>query len=336
MLYRLDEITKEYGSKTVLKINALNIEKGLIYGLLGPNGAGKTTLLKILGFLDRPTSGDIFHNASLVSFSETNLQPLRKKVVMLNQRPILFTTTVYKNLDFGLKIRKIPKQKRRQIIEDSLEVVGMNHLAQAGAHKLSGGETQRVALARAIALSPEVILCDEPTSSIDLENQNIIINLLKQINVNNRISIIFTTHDKQQASSLAHRTLFLDQGRLSNDAYENLFSGNVTGEGERLSVCTIQNAVKIKTDTDKKGLVRLLIDPEKIYFKGIEDKKSSGKSIIKGEIIHLAAENGKIRMTLRSEINLTILMSASEYKNRQPKIGEVISVIIPPESIRIL
>ena len=336
MLYKLADITKKYENKTVLNINSLDIEKERIYWLLGPNGAGKTTLLKILGFLEKPESGDIFYNSALVSLSEAFLQPLRKSVVMVNQRPILFTTTVYKNLEFGLKIRKIPKQKRKNIIEEALEVVGMTHLSQAKAHKLSGGETQRVALARAIALSPEVILCDEPTSSIDLENQTIIINLLKQINENRGISIIFTTHDKLQAASLAHNTLFLDQGRLSSDSYENLFSGNITKEAGGLSVCTIQNSVQIKTGTDKSGTVRLLIDPEKIYLAGVEDKKNNGESIITGKIVHITAENGKIRIIIRSGINIAILMPEAYYKSRRPMIGEDVSIIIPPESIRIL
>jgi tungstate transport system ATP-binding protein len=202
----------------------LEIEKGWIYALLGPNGAGKTTLLNIFGFLESPTTGNIFYRSRPVQFSESYLQPLRKAVVIVEQHPILFTTTVYKNLEFGLKIRRIPTKERDHIIEESLDLVGMRHFAQAPAHQLSGGETQRVAIARALAVNPEVLLCDEPTSSVDTENQVAITNILKQINDLKKITVIFTTHDRFQVTSLAHYTLFLDHGKLASDSSENFFS----------------------------------------------------------------------------------------------------------------
>jgi len=215
MLYALSKITRKYGSRTVLDIPLMEIEKGKIYALLGPNGAGKTTLLNILGFLDVPTTGDILYHSKAVNFAESSLQNLRKEVVMIDQHPILFTGTVYKNVEFGLKIRHIPQKKRKIIIEETLDLVGMSDFVQAQAHRLSGGETQRVALARALAVSPEVLLCDEPTSNVDVENQAAIINTLKQINEQRKITIMFTTHYMYQVSSLAHHTFFLDHGKLA-------------------------------------------------------------------------------------------------------------------------
>ena len=215
MLYVLSKITRKYGSRTVLDIPLMEIEKGKIYALLGPNGAGKTTLLNILGFLEAPTAGDVFYHSTPVSFFESYLQHLRREVVMIDQHPILFTSTVYKNVEFGLRIRGISQKKRGIIIEETLDLVGMSDFIQAQAHRLSGGETQRVALARALAVSPEVLLCDEPTSNLDVENQAAIINTLKQINEQRKITIMFTTHYIYQVSSLAHHAFFLDQGKLT-------------------------------------------------------------------------------------------------------------------------
>jgi tungstate transport system ATP-binding protein len=215
MIYNISQLTKVYGTRTVLDIPLLKIEKGWIYALLGSNGAGKTTLLNILGFLEIPTNGNIIFRSNKVQFTESSLHPLRKTVVIVDQHPILFTTTVYKNLEFGLKIRQIPKKERELIIKEALELVGMRHLAAAPAHRLSGGETQRVAIARALAVNPQVLLCDEPTSSVDAENQVAIINILRQINEFKKITILFTTHDRLQVSSLAHHTLFLKDGRLA-------------------------------------------------------------------------------------------------------------------------
>lgn len=215
MLYVLSKITRKYGSRTVLDIPLMEIEKGKIYALLGPNGAGKTTLLNILGFLEVPTTGDILYRSKTVNFSESSLQNLRREVVMIDQHPILFTGTVYKNVEFGLKIRRISQKKRGIIIEETLDLVGMSAFVQAQAHRLSGGETQRVALARALAVSPEVLLCDEPTSNLDVENQTAVINTLKQINEQRKTTIMFTTHYMYQVSSLAHHTFFLDHGKLT-------------------------------------------------------------------------------------------------------------------------
>ena len=225
MLYSLSKITREYGSRTVLDIPSMEIEKGKIYALLGPNGAGKTTLLNILSFIEVPTTGDILYRSKTVNFSESSLQNLRKEVVMIDQRPILFTNTVYKNVEFGLKIRRIPQKKRKTIIEETLDLVGMRDFEQAQAHRLSGGETQRVALARALVVSPEVLLCDEPTSNLDVENQAAIINTLKQINEQRKITIMFTTHYMYQVSSLAHHTFFLDHGKLTTAQAEPFCQG---------------------------------------------------------------------------------------------------------------
>ncbi len=221
MLYVLSKITRKYGSRTVLDIPFMEIEKGKIYALLGPNGAGKTTLLNILGFLEVPTTGDILYRSKTVNFSESSLQNLRREVVMIDQHPILFTGTVYKNVEFGLKIRRISQKKRGIIIEETLDLVGMSAFVQAQAHRLSGGETQRVALARALAVSPEVLLCDEPTSNLDVENQTAIINTLKQINEQRKTTIMFTTHYMYQVSSLAHHTFFLDHCKLTATQAEN-------------------------------------------------------------------------------------------------------------------
>ncbi len=214
IVYAISKLTKVYQTRKVLDIDSLQIEKGGIYALLGPNGAGKTTLLNLLGFLELPTTGEISYDSKPVQFSEPYLQKLRKEVVLVDQHPILFSTTVRKNLEFGLKIRKVSPPKRNYIIDEALELVGMLDFARAPAHRLSGGETQRVALARALVVAPEVFLCDEPTSSVDVEHQTAILNILRQINGDKKITIVFTTHDTTQASLLAHQTLYLNQGRL--------------------------------------------------------------------------------------------------------------------------
>ena len=125
MLFEIRNLTKVYGDRAVLNISELDFEKGTIYALLGPNGSGKTTLLEILSLLLAPTAGMIKYNNKRVDFTTNNLTAFRREIVMVQQNPVLFTTTVFKNLDYGLKIRKIPKGERLKMIMDSLEMVGM-------------------------------------------------------------------------------------------------------------------------------------------------------------------------------------------------------------------
>jgi tungstate transport system ATP-binding protein len=338
MIYHLSNVIKSYGERTVLNIPHLEIEKEFIYALLGPNGAGKTTLLNILGFIDPPTAGEIKYRSQPVHFAEPELQRLRKDVVVLDQHPILFTTTVYKNIEFGLKIRKISRKKRERIIEESLDMVGMRCFVKAMAHKLSGGETQRVAIARALALSPKVFLCDEPTSSVDVENRNIIIDILQQINAVKKISVLFTTHDRSQAARLAHHTLVLNQGRIAPTMYENIFRGELQTVSERKTLCVIQDRIHLPVKHDwvpeKDKTVRVLIDPQQIdLFKPGEKKSNS--SGMHGRVVQIMEENGNIRIVVDAGVWVALLMPKSRYHEIGPLVGDDVGVDIPREAVRI-
>jgi tungstate transport system ATP-binding protein len=336
--YAISQLTKVFGERTILDIPSLEIEGEQIYALLGPNGAGKTTLLNMLGFLDAPTAGQIRYLDRLVQFSEPGLQRLRQDVVVVDQHPILFTTTVFKNIEFGLKIRKMPKIERDRIIEESLELVGMRYFSAASAQNLSGGETQRVAIARALALSPRVFLCDEPTSSVDVENQNIIINILRQINELKKILVVFTTHDRSQAAHLAHHTLVLNRGRLAPTMYENIFRGVLQDASADKSLCVIHEKIRLSIDRDqiqaKNRTVRVLIDPQKIdLVKSIEN--NSEKNRAHGRVVQIMEEYGNIRIVVDAGVWIALLMPGERYREFRPSVGDPVSIDIPPEAIQI-
>jgi len=213
MLYEIKNLVKNYDGRNIIDIS-FSLQKGGITGLLGPNGSGKTTLLEMLAFLTQPTSGDILYKGARIDFGKSDLVDLRKNVVLLHQKPILFSTTVHNNVEFPLGIRNVKRSERQKIIDQLLVMVGMERFSRAKAHKLSGGETQRVAIAQALACSPEVILMDEPTASIDIENRVIVEGIIQEINRTKGISVIFTTHDSNQAARLADNVMYLNEGRL--------------------------------------------------------------------------------------------------------------------------
>jgi tungstate transport system ATP-binding protein len=335
--YAISHLTKDFGERTVLDIPDLEIEGERIYALLGPNGAGKTTLLNMLGFLEPPTAGQIRYRNRIVHFAEPNLQRLRKDVVVVDQHPILFTTTVYKNLEFGLRIRKVPKKERERIIEESLDLVGMRFFSRAPAHNLSGGETQRVAIARALALSPAVLLCDEPTSSVDLENQNIIINILRQINEIKKITVLFSTHDRSQAARLAHHTLVLNRGRVAPTMYENIFRGVLQEVSATRALCIIHDKIRLPIDRDQiqetNQTVRVLIDPQRIDLVGSDDNYSNSNRT-HGRVVQIIEENGKIRIVVDAGVWIALLISKVRYNEIRPSVGDHVGLDIPPDAVR--
>jgi tungstate transport system ATP-binding protein len=334
-LYQLENITQVVGKNKILEIENLEIQAGEIYALLGPNGAGKTTLLNLLGFLEKPTSGQIRFMGQTVKFAEKHLQQLRRNVVMVNQRPILFSTSVYKNMEFGLKIRQIKSAKRRQIIEENLALVGLSHLLDAPAHKLSGGETQRIVLARALALSPKIILCDEPTSSVDLESQQTIIRLLKKINIEQHITIILTSHNQPEVNMLAHHSFFIDRGKLSKAGYENLFSAEILKQnGEH--ICLIDGQIRIKTKERQTGPCRVTIDPCEISLVSNSDFKSAN-NYLKGMVRQVMFQDSdEIQMLISCGINLIVKISIEQYQSVKPMVGEKICLLIKSQAVHIL
>ena len=182
MLYEMNGVERNLGGRKILDIASLTIRPERIYSLSGPNGAGKTTLLKLLAFLEKPNSGEMRFRSEQVIYNENDLLNLRRQVVLVDQSPLLFTGTVARNVEFGLRVRKVGSAERRERVLEALQQVGMVGFIEAEAHKLSGGETKRVALARALAVRPKVLLCDEPTANVDSENQRIILDILADLN----------------------------------------------------------------------------------------------------------------------------------------------------------
>jgi tungstate transport system ATP-binding protein len=334
MIYNLKNLEKVYDGRTVLDVKELSLEKGKVLGLLGPNGAGKTTLLEILAFLSIPSSGEVWFEREKVDFSNGNLIELRRKVVLVQQQPILFTSTVSKNVEFPLRIRKTPKEQRDDIVEELLELVGMGAFRHAKAHRLSGGETQRVAMARALACSPEVILLDEPTSNVDVENQVAIEQIIAEINRVRGISVIFTTHNMLQASKLAHATVFLYEGKVAESIYENIFSGRLERDEEGPTYCVLHNGPRLRVRSDKSGPIRISIDPKTLRISR-DEGDSSTENTLRGRLIQLTDEQNQVRALVDVGIPLSVLIPREVFGHLHLSLGEDVWLICPADGIEV-
>jgi tungstate transport system ATP-binding protein len=213
-LYRLESIRKRYRERAALDVPDLTIAEGGIHSLTGPNGSGKSTLLNLLAFLSPPTSGTLYYDGKRVDWKGRSLIALRKEVTLLHQSPYLFEGSVADNIAYGLKVRGSDEETRRSRIEESLEMVSLSGFERRRAKALSGGEMQRVALARALALSPRVLLLDEPLANVDRASAEVIRAVILGL-PGKRTTVIMTTHDPLPPGRVNGEVIRLEGGRLS-------------------------------------------------------------------------------------------------------------------------
>ena len=206
--FELAGVRHRYGARTVLDIPQLSVPKGATLGVIGPSGAGKSTLLRLLQGLERPTEGTIL--ASGAPMPSPLPLALARRITTVFQRPLMLDRSVRENVLFGLRVRG---RTDRAAAAPLLDRLGLAHLADAPARRLSGGEIQRVALARAMAVDPEVLLLDEPAANLDPANVARVEAFIGDAQARGT-TIVLVTHNTHEARRLAHRTLLLIGGTI--------------------------------------------------------------------------------------------------------------------------
>ena len=204
---RLDTVSFAAGGVAILERVSLTLGAGPRTVILGPNGAGKSVLLRLCHGLLRPTTGSI----SWAVRPDAN--GARRPDAMVFQRPVMLRRSVRGNVEYGLKLAGLPRGERRRIALARLDAVGLAHLAERPARRLSGGEQQRVALARAWALDPAILFLDEPTASLDPAATRMVEAIVMAMH-GAGTKIVMTTHDLGQARRLADEIVFVHRGRI--------------------------------------------------------------------------------------------------------------------------
>ena len=222
-LIRFEHVSRVYHNdgREFAAVNdvSLEIEKGEIFGIIGFSGAGKSTLVRCINLLERPTSGKVFiGDEELTAMSPAELRKHRKKIGMIFQQFNLFASrTVYDNVAFPLKGSNLTKEQKDKKVCDLLKLVELEEKASAYPSQLSGGQKQRVAIVRALAMKPDVILFDEPTSALDPEMVGEVLDLMKEL-ANEGMTMVVVTHEMGFAREVANRVLFMDQGKILEEA----------------------------------------------------------------------------------------------------------------------
>ncbi|AYC28516.1 amino acid ABC transporter ATP-binding protein [Paenisporosarcina cavernae] len=219
----INSVSKTFGKNEVLSSISNSIDSGEVVVIIGPSGSGKSTLLRCMNHLEEPTEGDISFQGAPISVSK-NLVDVRTKVGMVFQHFHLFPhLTVVENLMYApMKVKGVSKKDAETKAVELLAKVGLSEKRDAYPGSLSGGQKQRVAIARALAMEPEVMLFDEPTSALDPEMVKEVLYVMKDL-ANSGMTMVIVTHEMGFAKEVADRILFLDQGKLVEEASPTAF-----------------------------------------------------------------------------------------------------------------
>ena len=283
---RLHELTKTYGSVVAVRDVSVTIAPGSFFTLLGPSGSGKTTTLIIIAGFESPTGGEVFIDGRPVG----HMPPHRRNVGMVFQHYALFPhMTVADNIAFPLRMRKVSKDEMRRRVEAALELVRLGGYEARYPRQLSGGQQQRVALARALVFNPRVLLMDEPLGALDKKLREEMQLEIKHIQQRLRLTVIYVTHDQEEALVMSDRIAVMRHGRVEqvgspDDLYErpasrfvadfigesNMLAATVSGVGGPAATLTLARGAAVSAplaDGARPGdTVLLVVRPERMVF----------------------------------------------------------------------
>lgn len=276
VIVKLENFTKKYGEKEIIKNINLEVYEGEFITLLGSSGCGKTTILRSISGMDRPTSGRVY----LDGIDVTDVDPTRRQVNTIFQNYALFPLmTIEKNIEFGLKMKKVPKQERKKRVKEMIELVHLEGYEKRKPKELSGGEQQRVSIVRGLINNPKVLLLDEPLSALDLKLRKKMQIELKQLQKKLGITFIYVTHDQDEALSMSDRIAVIKDGKIEQigtpvEVYEkpkSVYVADFLGEANifkgiiKDDVCVCEEAnIKIISKFKNDTKVNLIVRPENV------------------------------------------------------------------------
>lgn len=220
-VFELKNVYKTYRNDgkefTALKDVSLEVREGEIFGIIGMSGAGKSTLVRTLNRLEEVTEGTVkFYDKDLAVLRPRELREVRHSISMIFQGfNLVNQRTVLANVEQPLKIAGVPRKERKEKARQMLEIVGLSEKQDVYPARLSGGQKQRVAIARALAADPKVLLCDEATSALDPKITGEILDLLKKINQERKLTIVIITHEMSVVEKICDRVAIIDDGNLA-------------------------------------------------------------------------------------------------------------------------
>lgn len=296
---KVKNLKKSYGDKLIFENIDFEGKKGEFITLLGPSGCGKSTLLRCIAGLSSVDSGKIILNDKDI----TKLAPQKRNIGMVFQNYALFPNlTVFENVAFGLKIKKMDKKELKKRVEKMLKLVELEKFVKSYPHNLSGGQAQRVALARSLVMKPDLLLLDEPLLALDAKIRKHLRVQIKTIQKELDLTTIFVTHDQEEALELSDKIILMNEGKImqnakANELYlnpNNHFVASFIGNYNILSMKDL-NKLGLKHDFKKDIALR----PEVIVLSDDEELRARivQKSLL-GNVIRFVVEAKEVKMNV--------------------------------------
>jgi spermidine/putrescine transport system ATP-binding protein len=301
---RLDRVTKRFGDVVAVDDLTLEVDQGEFFSLLGPSGCGKTTSLRMIGGFEEPSAGTIYLRGKDV----TEVPPYRRSVNTVFQSYALFPhLSVFENVAFGLRRKKVSKSEIERRVTESLALVDLPAFEARKPSQLSGGQQQRVALARALVNRPEVLLLDEPLGALDLKLRKQMQLELKRIQNEVGITFLYVTHDQEEAMTMSDRLAVMRHGKIEQiggpeEVYEhpatefvagflgasNLLDGEVGDRSGELATVVLSTGTSISVPVDRlngqTATVKVGVRPEKIRLERDDGAVASGWNSVTGTL----------------------------------------------------
>ncbi len=347
-ILKVENVVKKFGEITALDGVSINVNRGEIVCFLGPSGCGKTTLLRVIGGFYDQDAGDVTLDGDLIN----GIPPEKRDTVMFFQNYALFPhMTVFENVTYGLRVRRVPREKMKSQAEEILALIQLEGMEDRFPNQLSGGQQQRVALARALILNPKLLLLDEPLSNLDAKLRSYMREEIIKIRENLNLTIIFVTHDQEEAMSIADKIAVMRCGVIEQigrpvDIYrypESTYVANFVGSANFLKATVTgsdqQGSVEIDT---KMGSLKMTAPPKsysvgdrlvavirpesiKISF----DNNVNSSSMLQGEILRGSYLGSQMIYTIRVREEV-ITVNVPDPKEEQIRgIGDTVCLILP-------
>ena len=304
-MLELVAVRHRYDGRVVLDIERFTVAPGSGVAIVGPNGSGKSTLLRLLALLERPSEGEVRLDGVAVAGAGP-----RRRITLVEQRPVLLRGTVRENLEFGLQVRGIRRTEVNSRVDSVAGRLGITPLLHRRRHELSDGEVQRVAVARALAVEPDVLLLDEPASSADRAAAQTLYRALAEERARRPLAVCLASHQLEDAYRWADDVRALAEGRLSPVTPENLFRVDLpvsASGGDLKHVCV--GTIEIAATTDKTGPAILAVPPTDIFVSR-EPLASSARNVFTGRVTRLTHQRpGTVQVTADVGVELVAVVT---------------------------
>ncbi len=342
----LSNIAKHYGSVAALHDFSLDIASGELVALLGPSGCGKTTVLRILGGLDLEHDGNIV----VAGTDITGMPSDKRNMGMVFQAYSLFPNmTVEENVEYGLRVRKVSVAERRKRSAELLEMVHLGHRGKSLPHQLSGGQQQRVALARALAISPKVLLLDEPLSALDAQVRVQIREEIRRIQLETGTTTLFVTHDQEEAMAVADRVGVMNLGQLEQiDSPATLYNNpkspfaasfvgitnkipaEIVGSGKVKILNQVVSVSEYAGKMENGAKVVALVRPEN--FEMVSEDQSGSTT---GRVVTKSFLGPMTKLGVELGIPSLVSVNLTSSDARKISIGDSLSLVVSSESVMV-